>query len=423
MPWMHLKENGFSYLEITDNGIGMNVQEIRENFLTVGKTSKENNSEGLVGKYGIGILSVFLIGDYGEVYTKKENGEALSLKVYSEDDIKKVEWLESNRQDIEKDSYTVVKIRLSGHLKEKDPNYMEKLGLDTYVTKRDNSIRVDYMGKESELPKMDKDEWFGDLSNHIRLYRRKWLDIDEAELNEDAKELAKRLDRSGYVLYNDMLSFANFEISKYKQLQRGKIPFVMLDFKKISTVEEDIVTDLSRSNVQIAGDVMKTIAKGIYKFEIEKIIKIIIKYREALGGAITDRYELLKAIRNGSEMARDSIDILFYKEKLFFSRSCEWRHVNIRGSEEAARQLLTEFEEPILYYNLSMTRSLISDMIEGGRLICISVSYLNRYILEATSPRNGLRKEALIKILHFLDCQYINSQDNWMKVWESVKEN
>lgn len=120
--------DGRNYLEIKDNGIGMDLHEVKENFLTVGKTSKMNNSEGLVGKYGIGILSVFLIGDNAEVYTKKENGELLSLKIYIKDDIKRVGWLEPKRDDINNcvKSFTIIRIYLKDSLKIKGEKMLWK---------------------------------------------------------------------------------------------------------------------------------------------------------------------------------------------------------------------------------------------------------------------------------------------------------
>ena len=146
------------FLEIEDNGIGMNPQELRENFLTVGKSNKNNSNKGLVGKYGIGILSVFLIGDYAEVYTKKSDNVLLPLKIYIEGNEKRVEWLDGN-PDIGKgkESFTIVKIRLNGEMHEKlKRKNLEKilkvLGLEMYVTKPEYNISVEYNNEKKEIP-------------------------------------------------------------------------------------------------------------------------------------------------------------------------------------------------------------------------------------------------------------------------------
>lgn len=418
------EESDGNYLIITDNGIGMNVQEIRENFLTVGKTNKKDNCEGLVGKYGIGVLSIFLIGDYAEIYTKKQEGEMLSLKVDNKDDVKRVQWLVPDQQCIkrtEEDSFTVIKIRLNKHLNKVDKNYMEKLGLEMYITKPENSIKVKYMGEEQEVLKVDKKEWFENLPDNIKLYKRMWLDVEESELDLDEKELVKRLDRSGYIFYNDMLSSAVFDKSEYKQLDDISIPFVMLDVNDVNTVEEDIKTDLSRSRVQILGNVMRTIAKGMYELEIEKIVEMFSNYKEELGRVTIDCYDLLKKIRSKSMMVRYNVDVLLYENKLYFSKSTHWEHINVWGNERFVKQILKGFHEPVLYYDIFMDKSLASDHIRDHDLICISVKYLDRYIYEATSPQNGLRKEALIMILHNLGFQDKDKNDLSTSIWQYVK--
>lgn len=420
------EDNGHSFLKIVDNGIGMNLQEIRENFLTVGKTSKRSNCEGLIGKYGIGILSIFLIGDYAEVYTKKKSEEMLSFKIDNKDDKKRVEWLEPEQVCIEEfkgDSFTAVKIRLNNHLDKEDQHYMEKLGLEMYVTKPENSISVKYMDREEEIPKVDKNEWFKELSDNIKLYMQNWLDIDESEFNLEEKELVKRLSRSGYIFYNDMLSSVVFERKEYKQLNNISIPFVMLDFNDVNTVEADIKTNLSRSSVQILGNVMKTIAGGIYKLEIEKIVKIICNSKEALEENELECYDMLKEIRNNSAILRDNIDVLLYENKLLFSKSPYWKHINIWGSERFIKSFLKVLQDPILHYNLLMDKSLVSNYIKNDNILCISVNYLDRYICNATSPQNGLRKEALIKILHFLGFTDKGENDLSTSIWQYVRDN
>ena len=171
------KDSGKMFLKIEDNGIGMNPQELRENFLTVGKSNKNNSNKGLVGKYGIGILSVFLIGDYAEVYTKKSDNVLLPLKIYIEGNEKRVEWLDGN-PDIGKgkESFTIVKIRLNGEMheklrKENLKDILKVLGLEMYVTKPEYNISVEYNNEKKEIPKINKEEWFLEISPNIKIYK------------------------------------------------------------------------------------------------------------------------------------------------------------------------------------------------------------------------------------------------------------
>ncbi len=72
---IELFEEKVPRLVITDNGIGLTKQEI-SNFLSViGESSKRNKDfqDEFIGKFGIGLLSGFVISDYISVITKSES--------------------------------------------------------------------------------------------------------------------------------------------------------------------------------------------------------------------------------------------------------------------------------------------------------------------------------------------------------------
>lgn len=72
-------------LTVTDTGIGMTIEEIEQYFLTIGSSS-DNSAEWQkirdidksyrTGRFGIGILAAFLIGDEIKVKTKSRNGQS-----------------------------------------------------------------------------------------------------------------------------------------------------------------------------------------------------------------------------------------------------------------------------------------------------------------------------------------------------------
>lgn len=417
--------NGGNYLEIKDNGIGMDLHEIKENFLTVGKTNKRNNSEGLVGKYGIGILSVFLIGDHAEVYTKKENGELLSLKIYIEDDIKRVGWLEPKRDDIDNcaKSFTIIRICLKDSLKIKgEKNALEILGLESYVTKLENSISVNFMDERYDVPKIEKYDWFLSLKDDIKIFQLGYKNEDD-KLEDSQLRLKNIMDKKGLILYNDMVSSVVYDKGKYTQLSHINIPFVLLDVKNTDEVEEDIKTSLSRSVLQISGTVMNRIAKGVYKLEIDKVMEVIQNSRDNLGENGTGLYDLLKNLRNSSEIMEKDVDIFMYKKKLFFSKKSNWDHIRVCGREKFAEEFCDGYlDRPVIYSEATKNKSDISDIIEEQRLICISQKYLEEYIFDATNQHNGLRKQALITILNCLGETAI-SEKAWIKeIWEDIRE-
>ena len=66
-------KSGKILLSVKDNGVGMSLDDIKNYYLTIGKSGKksESNIENLVGKFGIGALSMFLVSDFIYVQTKK----------------------------------------------------------------------------------------------------------------------------------------------------------------------------------------------------------------------------------------------------------------------------------------------------------------------------------------------------------------
>lgn len=82
------QEGGKSYFQIVDNGIGMDLNVIKSYFLSAGASfrksmdwqkkfedDKGNSAVQRSGRFGVGILAAFLIGETIEVKTKKINAE------------------------------------------------------------------------------------------------------------------------------------------------------------------------------------------------------------------------------------------------------------------------------------------------------------------------------------------------------------
>ena len=76
-------------ITIRDNGCGMSHDDLNDKFLNVGyqrRAYKEDDltpkkKRKIMGRKGIGKLSVFSIAEYIQVFTRKENGEMLGLEL------------------------------------------------------------------------------------------------------------------------------------------------------------------------------------------------------------------------------------------------------------------------------------------------------------------------------------------------------
>lgn len=109
------EEDGKMFLSILDNGIGMSIAEIKNYYLTIGKSGKRevSNVDDLVGHFGIGALSMFLISDSIFVQTKKSGDSSISFRMYTDSakSSKEVQ-LENTTPYYEDDSYTFVRLEL-----------------------------------------------------------------------------------------------------------------------------------------------------------------------------------------------------------------------------------------------------------------------------------------------------------------------
>ncbi len=423
------EKDGNCYLEIKDNGIGMDLREVKENFLTGGKTSKKGNCEGLIGKYGIGILSIFLIGERAEVYTRKEGGELLPLEIFIKKDEKQVGWIKPENMDEDlvrgSKSFTVVKVQLNKSLELEDGKVSEALGLEPYVAKPGNLISAIYKGKKVyEVPTMDKPEWFLDVSEEagsegikVQLSQLEYIDLEE-ELEDKENRLKDLISQNNVILYNDMVSTVKYDIRAYRQLRGVNIPFVALDVKK--ETEEDVVTDLSRSALQVSGKVMQAIARGIYQLEIDKIMEVLCMSQEEAGDNRQDIFGLLKKLRNSSVIMQSNVDMLLHDNKIYFSQTQAHIHINVFGKEEIARKFIENCTSHILYRDVIINKSYVSDLFQDGSLVCISENYIRDYILNATNQHNGLRKQALIDILDDLGIT-IDAAQPITEFWNDIK--
>lgn len=70
-------EDHQALLTVSDNGIGLTVEEIHEFLSIIGKSSKCDTTErdGYIGQFGIGLLSCFLVAETIEVLTKSAREE------------------------------------------------------------------------------------------------------------------------------------------------------------------------------------------------------------------------------------------------------------------------------------------------------------------------------------------------------------
>ncbi len=218
-------------LTITDNGIGMSKEELIQNLGTIAhsgskeflnkiKEAKEKNDLDIIGQFGVGFYSAFMIADNIEVHTKSvnenfgyvftSNGES----TYSIDE-----------EDI-KDSGTRIVLHLRKN--EEDENYdkyLENYEIESLVKRYSDFVRypikMKVVEKVSKENKDDKDFTDGEeqtviktLNSMIPLWKKNKSEVTEEDLNSfykanfndfDDPLLSINLNVEGMVSFNSLI--------------------------------------------------------------------------------------------------------------------------------------------------------------------------------------------------------------------------
>ena len=131
-------------ITIEDNGIGMNKTELEENLGTIARSGslefKDNLDEkeeiDIIGQFGVGFYSSFMVADKIEVLTRKVNEDKAYL------------WLSENEEGYEikqakKDDYgTIIKLHIKENNKEKKyDKYLDKDEIQNLIKKYSDFIR------------------------------------------------------------------------------------------------------------------------------------------------------------------------------------------------------------------------------------------------------------------------------------------
>ena len=219
-------------LTISDNGIGMTKEEVISNLGTIAhsgskeflnkiKEAKEKNDLDIIGQFGVGFYSSFMVADEVEVHTKsindksgyafKSNGE--SSYTIEEEDIK--------------DSGTTVILHLRKNEGEEDyDSYLDEYKIETLIKKYSDFVRYPIkMSVKTRTPKLDKDgkeiegqfdekEEVKVLNSMIPLWKKNKKDVTEDELNKfykanfmdfDDPLLSLNLNVEGLVSFNSLV--------------------------------------------------------------------------------------------------------------------------------------------------------------------------------------------------------------------------
>ena len=218
-------------LTITDNGIGMSKEEMIQNLGTIAhsgskeflnkiKEAKEKNDLDIIGQFGVGFYSAFMVADNIEVHTKSVNENSGYVFTSNGESTYSID-----EEDI-KDSGTRIVLHLRKN--EEDENYdkyLENYEIESLVKRYSDFVRypikMKVVEKVSKENKDDKDFTDGEeqtviktLNSMIPLWKKNKSEVTEEDLNSfykanfndfDDPLLSINLNVEGMVSFNSLI--------------------------------------------------------------------------------------------------------------------------------------------------------------------------------------------------------------------------
>ncbi len=301
-------------ITVSDNGIGMTAEELEENLGTIAKSGSlkfkeqikddEENSADIIGQFGVGFYSAFMVADKVTVITKKYNSD-FGFKWVSEGcDGYTIE-------ECEKDFFGTDIIM---HVKEDTPDekyseYLEQFKVSSLIRQYSDYIRypicmdmerTENVANEGEEPKYEKVTKRETLNSMVPIWQRSKSEVTDEECNEYYKEkfmdfsnpaCTIRVSAEGLVSYKAMLfipssvPYGYFTKDFEKGLQLYSNGVLIMDkcedllpdhFRFVKGVVDspDLSLNISREILQHDRQ-LKTIAANIEKKIKAELLKLL----------------------------------------------------------------------------------------------------------------------------------------------------
>ncbi len=178
-------------LIICDNGIGMTFDEVNENIGTIAKSgskafiekfkeAKENSDIDIIGQFGVGFYSAFMVADNITILTKSPASD-LTVKWSSNGDGS------YNIEEIENSDNLKRGTKIILHLKDDETEFLEDYKISSLVKKHSNSIKYPIFLKDERLNdekpiwKMDKKDITDEQYNEF--YKHTFYDFEDPLLH------------------------------------------------------------------------------------------------------------------------------------------------------------------------------------------------------------------------------------------------
>ena len=309
-------------ITISDNGIGMSKEDLMKNLGTIArsgskdfmdkvKEAKEKKDLDIIGQFGVGFYSAFMVASKIDVLTKTYDGQAYLFSSEGEDSY-------SIEEAEKEETGTTITLYLKKSSKEVDyDKYLEEYQIKDLVKRYSDYIRYPIkMMCTTYKPKLDKDgnEIKGEteevkeeqtLNSMVPLWKKNKKDVTDEELNKFYKDkfmdyedpaISLFVSVDGKITYNSLLFIPshvpyNLYSENYeKGLQlyskgvfiKDKAPELIPDYLKFvkGLVDSpDLNLNISREILQ-HSPIMDKIAENVEKKVVDKLKEVLKEDKE-----------------------------------------------------------------------------------------------------------------------------------------------
>ena len=390
-------------LIICDNGIGMTFDEVNENIGTIAKSgskafiekfkeAKENSDIDIIGQFGVGFYSAFMVADNITILTKSPASD-LTVKWSSNGDGS------YNIEEIENSDNLKRGTKIILHLKDDETEFLEDYKISSLVKKHSNSIKYPIFLKDERLNdekpiwKMDKKDITDEQYNEF--YKHTFYDFEDPLLHFHFK-VQGSLEYTAliYVPKRTPMDFYTRDYKRGLQLYCKNV-FIMdkaenlipeyFSFMKGIVDTDELSLNISREILQqnteldkIAKNIEKKISaelQNLLKNDREKYITLWEAFGRSIKFGVQDLYGIYK----------DKL-----KDLLIFKSSLEDKYVTLKEYIERMK----EYQKEILYVsgeNIDVLKSLpkMKVLKDKGLEVLFLTDRIDEFTIKALAEYEG----------------------------------
>lgn len=268
-----------SRLIIRDDGIGMDLSDVEDKWLNIAYSEKKNNSKQhnrmMAGAKGVGRFSCDRLGQFLNLYTRKEGKDCILLKI---------DWREFEIDDRNKEIQSI-----DLEYETLNNSELEQKGLSTF----EHGVVLEIIQLRSNWVRLEDEKWDTDKLSELRKYLEKLINPNQA------------FEKNDFGIYLNADEFINENASKNQNEKFiGKIEntiFQKLDFKTTSIECKSI--DEGRQQLTTLKDKGETIfwIKELSDFYPEiKDFKITLYYLNTYAKAFFTKQTGIRSVSYGS---------------------------------------------------------------------------------------------------------------------------